>query len=57
MIEGDNSEIKIIMKNIENYFSKALEEIPSNYRETTQVLREGINKLIETIEKPDKSSE
>ena len=57
LIEGDNSEIKINLKNIETYFSKALEEIPSNYKEATQVLREGINKIIETIEKSDKSSE
>ena len=57
LIEGDNSEIKINLKNIDTYFSKALEEIPSNYRETTEVLREGLNKVIETIEKLDKSSE
>jgi DNA anti-recombination protein RmuC len=45
------------LKNIDTHFSKALEEIPSNYRETTIVLREGLDRLIETIEKLDKSSE
>jgi hypothetical protein len=34
-----------------------MEEIPSNYRETTIVLREGLDRLIETIEKLDKSTE
>ena len=45
------------LKNIDAHFSKALEEIPSNYRETTIVLREGLDRLIETIEKLDKSTE
>ncbi len=45
------------LKNIDTHFSKALEEIPSNYRETTIVLREGLDRLIETIEKLDKSTE
>jgi Mg2+ and Co2+ transporter CorA len=57
LIESDNSEIKMNLKNIDTHFSKALEEIPSNYRETTIVLREGLDRLIETIEKLDKSTE
>ena len=57
LIEGDNSEIRMNLKNIDAHFSKAMEEIPSNYRETTIVLREGLDRLIETIEKLDKSTE
>ena len=57
LIEGDNSEIRMNLKNIDAHFSRAMEEIPSNYRETTIVLREGLDRLIETIEKLDKSTE
>jgi len=57
LIESDNTEIKINLKNIDTYISRALEEVPSNSKEMTRVIREGLDRIVETIEELDKLGE
>ena len=49
LIESDNSEIRMNLRNIDANLLRALEELPLNYREATSDLREDLGRILETI--------
>ena len=55
LIESDNSEIRMNLRNIDANLLRALEELPLNYRETTGDLREDLSRILEAIKISDQS--
>jgi CII-binding regulator of phage lambda lysogenization HflD len=49
LIESDNSEIRMNLRNIDANLLRALEELPLNYREATSDLREDLGRILESI--------
>ena len=55
LIESDNSEIRMNLRNIDANLLRALEELPINYKETTGDLREDLGRILEAINISDQS--
>ena len=55
LIESDNSEVRMNLRNIDANLLRALEELPLNYRETTGDLREDLGRILEAIKISDQS--
>jgi len=55
LIESDNSEVRMNLRNIDANLLRALEELPLNYRETTGDLREDLSRILEAIKISDQS--
>ena len=55
LIESDNSEVRMNLRNIDANLLRALEELPLNYRETTGDLREDLGRILEAIRISDQS--
>ena len=55
LIESDNSEIRMNLRNIDTNLLRALEELPLNYREATDGLKNDLGKIVEAIELIDRS--
>ena len=49
LVESDNSEIRMNLRNIDANLLRALEELPLNYREATSDLREDLGRILESI--------
>ena len=57
LIESDNSEVRMNLRNIDANLLRALEELPLNYRETTGDLREDLGRILEAIKISDQSQD
>ena len=55
LMESDNSEVRMNLRNIDANLLRALEELPLNYRETTGDLREDLGRILEAIKISDQS--
>jgi len=55
LIESDNSEMRMNLRNIDTNLLRALEELPLNYREATDGLKNDLGKIVEAIELIDRS--
>ena len=55
LIESDNSEIRMNLRNIDTNLLRVLEELPLNYREATDGLKNDLGKIVEAIELIDRS--
>ena len=55
LIESDNSEMRMNLRNIDTNLLRALEELPLNYREATDGLKNELGKIVEAIELIDRS--
>ena len=55
LMESDNSEVRMNLRNIDANLLRALEELPLNYRETTGDLREDLSRILEAIKISDQS--
>ena len=55
LMESDNSEVRMNLRNIDANLLRALEELPLNYRETTGDLREDLGQILEAIKISDQS--
>jgi hypothetical protein len=55
LIESDNSEVRMNLRNIDANLLRALEELPLNYRETTGDLRGDLSRILEAIKISDQS--
>ena len=56
LIESDNSEMRMNLRNIDTNLLRALEELPLNYREATDGLKNDLGKIVEAIELIDLSN-
>ena len=57
LMESDNSEVRMNLRNIDANLLRALEELPLNYRETTGDLREDLGRILEAIKISDQSQD
>ena len=57
LMESDNSEVRMNLRNIDANLLRALEELPLNYRETTSDLREDLGRILEAIKISDQSQD
>ena len=57
LIESDNSEVRMNLRNIDANLLRALEELPLNYRETIGDLREDLGRILEAIKISDQSQD
>jgi hypothetical protein len=55
LIESDNSEMRMNLRNIDTNLLRALEELPLNYREATDGLKNDLGKIVKAIELIDRS--
>ena len=55
LMESDNSEVRMNLRNIDANLLRALEELPLNYIETTGDLREDLGRILEAIKISDQS--
>ncbi len=55
LMESDNSEVRMNLRNIDANLLRALEELPLNYRETIGDLREDLGRILEAIKISDQS--
>ena len=57
LMESDNSEVRMNLRNIDANLLRALEELPLNYRETIGDLREDLGRILEAIKISDQSQD
>ena len=55
LIESDNSEMRMNLRNIDTNLLRALEQLPLNYREATDGLKNDLGKIVKAIELIDRS--